>query len=147
MPETRRRNYRTITPPLTKRREYNTPKKAQFYNDYDMRSQNTSIREVERKNNIGHATALRWIKERQILGSPAKRGLRKKSLTLGRKSQVSREQCQTLINPETNPVRDQHYEAQIEYFNMQNSITGDLISTRILRRSLRRYIKNAQRFK
>lgn len=147
MPETRMRNYRANTPPTAKRREFDTPRKAQFYHDYDMRLPGTSIRQVERNNDIRHATAARWLKERQILGSPARRRSRKRSSLLGPHFQVSKEQCQDLINPDKNPVRDQQYEAQIKYHNIRNSNTGQLVHKSTIQRSLCRETKNAKRYK
>ena len=47
--------------------------------------------------------------------------------------------CQMLVNPTRNPVRDQHYEAQIEYHNLP-------IKQRQLQRKLKEYV-NACRFK
>ncbi|KAH6677155.1 hypothetical protein B0J14DRAFT_583610 [Halenospora varia] len=80
-------------------------------------------------------------------GSPAIRHTRKRSQNLGPRFQVSKKQCKDLVNPETNPVRDQQYEAQIAHFDLRNSNTGKLISTDTLRRGLRRYTKNAKRYK
>jgi hypothetical protein len=44
------------------------------------------------------------------------RGLSKKKL--GRKSKVTKSMCQMLVDPTRNPVRDQHYNAQIEFHNL-----------------------------
>ena len=62
------------------------------------------------------------------------------SVRLGRRPAVSKEQCQMLVSPSRNPVRDQLYEAQIEYHNLN-------VKPRTLQRRLRQTTNNAQRYK
>lgn len=69
----------------------------------------------------------------------ALRSTRKVSKKLGRKSKVTKAMCQMLVDPTRNPVRDQHYEAQIEYHNLP-------IKRRQLQRKLKELV-HAQRFK
>ena len=73
------------------------------------------------------------------MGVMALRSTRKVSKKLGRKSKVTKAMCQMLVDPTRNPVRDQHYEAQIEYHNLP-------IKRRQLQRKLKELV-HAQRFK
>ena len=130
------------TPPPTNSRpgDYDTVKKLRFFNAYDARGPTDSLRSIAREYAPSLSTAHRWLKERNQLGSPAHRRTRKLSVRLGRRPAVSKEQCETLVSPSKNPVRDQLYEAQIEYHNLH-------VHPRTLQRRLRQTTNNAQRYK
>jgi hypothetical protein len=68
-------------------------------------------------NTTSPPTGRRWLKQRDLLGSPAFRRTRKLSSRLGRKSRISDETCKILVSPSRNPIRDQ-YKAQIAYHNL-----------------------------
>ncbi len=52
------------------------------------------------------------------MGSPAYRRAHKLALRLGPRPKVSAETCQMLVDPSENLIRDQLYEAQIEYYKL-----------------------------
>jgi hypothetical protein len=74
------------------------------------------------------------------LASPAYQRLRKRSHRLGRPSRISQEQCQILVSPTRNPVRDQLYEAQIKHHKLD-------IKPRQLQRRLKGCANEDQRYK
>lgn len=63
-------------------------------------------------------TARRWIKQRENMGSLAYRRTRKMSNKLGRRSKVTKKVCKMLVSPSQNPVRNQPFDAQIEFHNI-----------------------------
>jgi len=135
-----RSTYREVTPErVLKHIEFNTIKKTRFFNAFDSRN-GASLRSISKAQHIDEKTGRRWLKERETLGSVAYRSSRKRSLKLGRPSKLTQEQCQQLINPSQNPVRNQQYEAQIEYHHLN-------VVKRTLQRSLLRYTNKARRYK
>ena len=79
-------------------------------------------------------TGARWLKQRDKIGSPTHRKTRQRSKVLGRRSRVSKETCKMVVSPRRNPVRDQPYEAQIDYHNLP-------IKPRQLQRKLKEHTK------
>ena len=110
-PTTRSRSYQTPPPTCSRPGDYDTIKKLRFYNAYDNRNPNESLRSIAREYAPSLPTAHRWLKERNQLGSPTYRRTRKLSTRLGRRLVVLKEQCQMLVSPSRNPVRNQLYEA------------------------------------
>jgi hypothetical protein len=123
-----------------KAKEFDTIKRSAFFRDYDQFHGSKTLGTISADNNISDRTARRWLAERRDIGSPAYRHMRQRSKVLGRKSRVSKETCQMLVSPSRNPVRDQLYEAQIQYHHIP-------IQPRQLIRRLKSCTKNAQRFK
>src|SRR5687767_14981854 len=80
----------TMAPPHTptkpKRHEFDTPQRARFYHAYDSQKNTKSLASICKQDdvNIKPPTARRWLKEREILGSPANRRTRNRSDKLGR---------------------------------------------------------------
>lgn len=120
--------------------EANTIKRLSFFRAYDNRHEGENIRAIATAENITFRTANRWLQQRRELGSPAYRRLRKRSQHLGRASRISQEQCQMLVSPTRNPVRDQLYEAQIKYHKLN-------IKPRQLQRRLKACTNKGQRYK
>jgi hypothetical protein len=85
-------------------------------------------------------TGQRWLRERTSLGDIVLQRLCKRSTCLGRKSAISKEQCEILVSPSRNPVRDQLYKVQIKYYNLK-------VGKRQLQIKLKEYTKGGQRFK
>lgn len=138
-PSTRSTN-RIATP--SKRSEgshSDTPKKGAFFRAYDTRDSSTSVRAISRDFGISHPTALRWLHDREINGSPAYRQSRRRSDKLGRRSKVSAETCEMLVSLD-NPVRDQSYEAQISFHDIP-------IKRRALRTQLAKHTNGGQMYK
>lgn len=119
---------------------WDTITKGRFYDALATRKPGVSIRSIVRSYAPSEATGWRWHKELQILGSPARRRLRPRSTNMGHPSQVSDETCKMLVSPSRNPVRDQQYEAQIEYYKLP-------IKKRQLQRRLKQSTKGGQRYK
>jgi hypothetical protein len=117
-PSTRNTDRITTPSKRTNGCEADTPKKSAFYRAYDTRDASQSIRSLARDFQVANSTALNWLHDREINGSPAYRHIRRRSDKLGRRSQVSAETCKMLVSPSRNPIRTQTYEAQIEYYNI-----------------------------
>jgi hypothetical protein len=124
----------------TRRTEANTPKKCKFYNAWDSKSEGVGLRPIAKSIGTSKSTAERWLKERQLYGSPSKRSTRQYSNKLGRPLKVSSKLCKTLLNPTENPDRDQHYEVMRENLEID-------ACTRTIIRSLKQNTKNARRYK
>jgi transposase len=101
-----------------------------------MTSQCDRLREIGTTEGTGRL----WVKQRENMGSLAYRSLRKRSTNLGRPSKVTKSMCQMLVDPERNPVRDQLYEAQIEFH-------GIPVKKRQLQRKLKEHTNGGQRYK
>ena len=139
-PTTRSTGRETPPPKGTKGCEADTIKKSRFFNAYDERIGYDSLRSISKDFDITHPCALKWLWQRNELGSPTYRRTRKRSLRLGRTPKVSKEQCQMLVSPSKNPVRNQLYEAQIEYHKLN-------ASKRTLQRRLKKCTNGGQRYK
>jgi DDE superfamily endonuclease len=141
MAPTTRRTFRDTTPDCpTKSYEHDTIRKTRFFRLYDEKRHCDSLRKIASQAHIHHTTGLRWLEERKILGSKAFRRSRKRSLNLGAPSKLSKHQCEMLVSPSRNPVRDQQYEAQIEYHGLG-------VCQRTLQRSLLKNTRNGRRYK
>jgi hypothetical protein len=136
------RSHRLETPPQERSKdiEADTIKKSRFFNAWDTRETGVTVRSICKKTKTTTPTGRRWLKQRAQLGSPALRRTRKLSDRLGRKSRISEETCKMLVSPSRNPVRDQLYEAQIEYHKLP-------IRARQLKTRLKQTTKNGRRFK
>jgi len=117
-PSTRRTSRESTPPNRIQARESDTVKKTCFFQAYDERDASQSVRSISRDFHITHPTGLKWLRERELFGSPAYRRTRKRSLKLGRPSKISAETCKMLVSPSRNPVRNQLYEAQLEYHHL-----------------------------
>jgi hypothetical protein len=120
--------------------ERSTRKRIRFFEAYDSRSSHESMSSIAALKGINKSTASRWLQQRALFGSLAERRTRRLSQKVGSQSKVSKEICQILISPSRNPVRNQAYEAQIEYHNIK-------VQPRQLRRMLQRYTNQARRYK
>jgi hypothetical protein len=111
-----------------------------FFDAYDKEHHTKSFRQLCRDEKVDETTGRRWKRQRENFGHLAMRstrGLSKKKL--GRKSKVTKSMCQMLVDPTRNPVRDQHYNTQIEFHNLP-------VKARQLQRKLKEHT-NARRFK
>jgi hypothetical protein len=128
------------TPPIYNPRgtDADTIKKTRFFDAYDSRDPNESLRSIAAQNKTTSPTARRWLKQREIEGTRAYRSTRKRSEILGKRSRISKEQCQILVSPSRNPVRNQLYEAQIEYHQLP-------VKKRALQSALKKHTNGAQR--
>jgi hypothetical protein len=98
------------------------------------------MRQICREIGTSEGTGRRWNKERRNLGSIAYRSTRNRSTKLGRPSKVTKSMCKMLVDPAQNPVRDQLYEAQIEYHSLP-------VKKRQLQRKLKEHTNGGQRYK
>ena len=136
-PTTRR--MQRVTPPPTSF-EADTIKRTRFYDAWDHDYNEKSTRQIARDVQTSEGTARRWLKQRERMGSLAYRSLRKRSTQLGRPSKVTKSMCKMLVDPARNPVRDQLYKVQIEYYGLP-------VQKRQLQRKLKEYIYGSQRYK
>jgi hypothetical protein len=139
-PSTRSTRRDTTPDRLIRHREYDTVEKTRFFNAYDNRDQSQSERAFFDDSPIDRTTGRAWLRKRELLGDIAYRRDRPQSEILGRKEIIPPEQYQVLVSPSQNPVRDQLYEAQLEYHHLP-------ISVRTLRRGLSRYTKQGRRYR
>ncbi|TAQ83164.1 hypothetical protein B7494_g8513 [Chlorociboria aeruginascens] len=119
---------------------YKTPVRCRFFDAYDQQYPDKSTSKICRDINISSPTGRRWLRQRQELGSPAYRRTRPLSKNLGRPPIISAEQCHMLISPSKNPVRNQHYEAQLDHHNIKGNV-------RTLQRRLKQTTFRGQRYK
>ena len=139
------RNTRAVerfTPPPTKPegKEATGRTKTRFFDAYDEHFPTKSIRQIYQGQGIGESTGRLWRDERKNMGWEASNPSRAKSAKLGRRSKITRDMVQMLIDPKRNPVRNQPYEAQIVYHKL-------LCKVRQLRRKIKEYTRNAKRYK
>lgn len=140
MAPTTRSTFRFTTPPSETRQEATTVRRTRFFSTYDARKDYDSLRRIAKDERVPESTARNWIQQRQYLGSPAYRHTRKQSAArLGRPSKITKKQCQVLVSP-SNPVRDQTYEVQLAYHDIQ-------VHPSNLREALRRHTNKAQLYK
>ena len=95
-----------------------TPKRHDFYRDFDKDGTTKSMRAIYRDNNIDESTGRLWKKQRENFGSMAVRRTRTISKRLGRPSKILKSTCKMLVDPRYNPVCKQPYEVMIQYFNL-----------------------------
>ncbi len=139
-PLTRSAKRKTPPPDETKAGEADTIKRTRFFNAYDDHYTYQSLRSIAADSGTTVSSAHRWLQQRDALGSPAYRRTRKRSSYLGRRSRVSKEQCQMLVSPSRNSVRNQSYEAQIRYHKLG-------VKKRQLQRRLKACTNGAQMYK
>jgi hypothetical protein len=120
--------------------EYDTPQKSRFYVLFDAKSPSQSLKSFAEAQNIPRTTARNWLQQRDVLGSPACRRIRQKASNLGRPQKLSKSQCKALVLPSKNNVRNQPYQTQIAYHNLD-------VGVRTIQRSMARETKQAQRYK
>jgi hypothetical protein len=86
---------------------------VRFFDAWDSKEKATGVAQVCRKLDFGLApsTARKWLRQRDIQGSPALRRTRKQSSRLGRKSKVSAADLERLTNQE-DPIHEEPYEIQ-----------------------------------
>jgi hypothetical protein len=108
MAPTTRSTIRPSTPTKPQKpKEYDTVEKGRFFNAYDHRKPNVSLRTIADEYAPSFSTAQRWLDKRTKLGSPALRRTRKLAERLGRLPGISPETCKMLVSPSRNPIRDQ----------------------------------------
>jgi len=105
-----------------KRQEYDTTKRARFFDAWDDKENNVGVGQICRKLDfkLPPSTARRWIKERDIQGSPAIRRTRKQSSRLGRPAKVSAADLEQLTNQQ-DPIDEEPYEIQAKTLDGQPS--------------------------
>jgi hypothetical protein len=106
----------TSTPSNSPERgEYDTIKRARFFDAYDSKENDVGVARLCRKLdfNLPPSTARLWLNQRDLLGSPALRRTRRLANRLGRKSKVSASDLKALINQE-DPIHKAPYKDQAE---------------------------------
>ncbi|PMD18510.1 hypothetical protein NA56DRAFT_245081 [Hyaloscypha hepaticicola] len=117
-PNTRRTSRHTPPRGTEEGIQANTIKKIRFFHAYDKEISFKSLRHMASEEHTDEGTARRWIKQRENMGSLAYRRTRKMSNKLGRRSKVTKKVCKMLVSPSQNPVRNQPFDAQIEFHNI-----------------------------
>jgi hypothetical protein len=139
-PSTRRINRETTPDRPIPYKEFDTVQKTRFFREWDERDQSQSQRVFYATQTVSRTTGQRWLQERDALGDIAYRRTRKQSEILGRPEIIAPDQYRILVSPSKNPVRDQQYDVQMNHHNIHASV-------RTLRRGLRKYTKDAKRYK
>ena len=105
-----------------KNREYTTTKRVRFFDAWDSKEKAVSVAHICRKLDFGLApsTARKWLRQRDIQGSPAIRRTRKQSSRLGRPAKVSASDIQRITNQQ-DPIHEELYEIQAKTLNGQPS--------------------------
>ena len=117
-PNTRAKDRFTPPPGPEKGRPATTRKRTRFFNAYDRDHTDKSFRQLCRDKEVDKGTGRYWLRQRRNLGHLAMRKTRKLSNKLRIKSKVTKSICQMLVDPKRNPLRDQLYEAQIDYYKI-----------------------------
>ena len=108
------------TPGTRKERpEYDTPKKVRFFDRFDHKKDKETTVQIASQPDIAisAATASRWLKQRQELGKKAERRSNNRHKR-GRKPLLASDDLDKMLD-DSNPVRDQPYEYQEDFFNIQ----------------------------
>jgi hypothetical protein len=121
-----------------KREEADTVKKSRFFEAFDART-HESLHSFATQHAICKRTASYWLHQRQNQGSPAYRRSLKCSTRLGRPPKLTNDQIQCLLSP-SNPTRNQHYEHQIQHFDLACSVST-------LQKALQKRTNHTQRYK
>src|SRR6266496_169514 len=139
MPSQRDSEPRTPSPE-PKRHEYVTIRKSRFYNAFDSKKNDESLRQICKRPqiNIPPSTARRWLKERDTLGSKALRRTRKISKRLGRKYTVTTATLDDLLRKD-NPLNTP-YETIVKELNLPIK-PRTLQHNFMVRKAARRYKK------
>ena len=105
-----------------KRQEYDTTRRARFFHAFDSKEKDVGLARLCQTLDfkLPPSTARRWIKERDIQGSPAFRRTRKQSLRLGRPAKVSAADLKRLTNQQ-DPIHEEPYEIQAKTLKGQPS--------------------------
>ena len=96
---------------------YDTPKKTQFFQDYDRDHRLKPLGVLYRDAGVRSPIARRWLRQRRELGPEAYRSTRKRSNILGRRSEIFKEVYKHLVST-ANPVRYQTLECNIEFHDL-----------------------------
>jgi hypothetical protein len=105
--------------------EVDTIRRCRFYHVIDVR-ESKSIKKICIQKNVSERTEKYWLHQRFVLRNAANR--RTEKYWSDWKQKVSNKHLNQLLDQD-NLVRDQHYECQIDHFNIS-------IHSRILRRAL-----------
>jgi hypothetical protein len=111
------------TPPRDlEQKEFDTIKRSRFFRAFDTKQKGDSLAGICKQPDISIApsTGRKWLKQRETLGSPAKRRTRKISTRIGRPTKVSEEVLDRVIDP-NDPLNDKPYETIIEELGLNIS--------------------------
>jgi len=129
------------TPPKKiKQREFDTIKRMKFFDAFDHKKKDDSLRQICKRPdiNIGPSTGRKWLKQREEYGSLALRRTRKLSSNLGRPFSVSASVLNDLIR-DNNPLNTKPYETQVQQLDLP-------VTAHTLQQNFRKR-KGARRFK
>jgi hypothetical protein len=139
-PNTRAKDRFTPPPGPEKGYPATTRKRMRFFDAYDRDHATKPVSQICLDEEVKESTGRYWLRQRRNLGHLAMRRTRKLSDKLGMKSKVTKSMCKMLVDPKQNPVRDQLYEAQIQFHNIP-------VQKRQLQRKLKEHTQNARRYK
>ncbi|KAH7317614.1 hypothetical protein BKA65DRAFT_514824 [Rhexocercosporidium sp. MPI-PUGE-AT-0058] len=139
-PNTRQTDRFTPPPKPQSRGIPNTERRMKFFKAYDDNIKVKSFRAICRDKDEKESTARGWITQRRNLSLLANRRTRKLLKRLGKPLKMTPAMCCMLVNLKQNPVRNQLYEAQIEYHYLP-------IKKRQLQRKLCEHINGGRRYK
>ncbi len=139
-PPTRNNPFRTPSPEPLANQEATTRRKCKFFDALARDGSTKSLRRISKERGIGESTGRDWKKQREIMGSEAKRRTRPRSSILGANSRVTKAECKMLVSPSRNPVRKQPLDTQIAYHGLK-------VKERQLQRKLNEHTKGGGRYK
>ena len=100
------------------RQEADTIRKARFFQVVNQaRASNKSMSQMFKQKDIARETGYRWLRQRSEIGARRSEKIRKR-----RSRKVTEQQLQRLIDPSTNPVRDQILKCQRIYHQLSYSL-------------------------
>jgi hypothetical protein len=108
------------TPPREiERKEYDTVKRKHFFDAFDFRSPSDSLNQICKREdiNLPPSTARRWLKQREILGSPAIRKTRKLSSKLGRNA-ILPDSLLEELQDEKHPLNNKRYDQIVQELDL-----------------------------
>ena len=117
-PNTRAKDRFTPPPKPEKGYPATTRKRMRFFDAYDRDHTTKPVSQICRDEEVEDSTSRYWLSQRRNLGHLVIRRTRKLSDKLGMKSKVTKSMYKMLVDPKRNPVRDQLYEAQIQFYNI-----------------------------
>ena len=89
-----------------------------FFDAYNCNYTTKLVSQICLDEEVEESTGRYWLRQRRNLGHLAIRRTRKLSDKLRMKSEVTKSICKMFVDPKQNPVRDQLYEAQIQFHDI-----------------------------
>src|SRR5439155_24752681 len=109
---------KTPTRSPIKKHEKSTNRRYRFFIAHEERAGVATFKSIRDDIEISTPCGHKWLKQRDQLGDLAWNKTRKLSKELGRPQKATKEEIQALVSPSKNPVRDQTFEAQLTFMQV-----------------------------